>query len=271
MARSGNRVASLARDHHDRGVTTRTTLRADDGSAVLSYLPGTLDHRPAADAVELADGVDPQQAARVVLARLPGWIVGRDGPLLDALLRAGATLRRHAFTYTWDLLARVPPPEWGSELPAAGLRVGPAGQHPAEALLESADAAYPPDHPDAARDNLADLREILAGTIVGPFLGRSEVVLDGRRVVAALLLNDAPTPPPDGGPWVTDVYRHPDAAYAGLGSLLLRRGLAHLAADGRTTLGLAVTAGNRAQRTYQRLGFAVSSESRTVIVPDRSG
>ena len=246
----------------------RTALSADDGTPLLSYAPSTLDHRPAADAVELAPGVDPEAAARAVLAEMPGWIVGRRGPLLDALLRAGAQQRRHAFTYTWDLVTQVPPPGWATLQPAGALRVEPAGEHPAEALLASAEAAYPPEHADAVRDNLSDLREIMAGTIVGPFLASSEVVLDGDRVVAALLLNDAPTPPPDGGPWVTDVYRHPDAAYAGLGVLLLRRGLAHLAADGRSSLGLAVTAGNPAQHTYERLGFRVMEESRTVVVPD---
>lgn len=248
-------------------MTERTTLTDDDGTPLLTYVADTLDHRPAADDVELADGVDPQTAASAVLARMPGWVVGRGGPLLDALLAAGARERRHAFTYTWDLAAQIPPPDWGDLAPAGGLRVEPVGTRTAADLVESAGAAYPPDHPDASRDSLTDLREILAGELVGPFLARSEVVLDGDRVVAALLLNDSPSPPPDGGPWVTDVFRHPDAAYAGLGALLLRRGLAHLAADGRASLGLAVTAGNPARRTYERLGFRLVADSRTVFVP----
>jgi GNAT superfamily N-acetyltransferase len=248
-------------------MTARVTLTDDDGNPLLTYVEDTLDHRPTADDVELAAGVDAGTAARAVLARMPGWVVGRGGPLLDALLAAGARERRRAFTYTWDLTVRTPPAGWGDLAPTGELRVEPVGTRTAADLLETARAAYPPDHPDAGRDGLTDLREILAGELVGPFLTCSEVVLDGDRVVAVLLMNDAPTPPPDGGPWVTDVFRHPDAAYAGLGALLLRRGLAHLAADGRASLGLAVTAGNPARRTYEQVGFRLVAESRSVFVP----
>ncbi len=83
-------------------------------------------------------------------------------------------------------------------------------------------------------------------------------------VVAACLVTDRPQE----GPWVVDVFRRPAPGYLGLGSLLLRRALALLAHEGWTTLGLAVTDGNPARSTYERLGFQHVLESVTVQLPD---
>jgi hypothetical protein len=244
----------------------RVGVTDERGVPLLSYLPGRLDHRPAAEEVELLDGAGPEHAARLLVATMPGWVVSGPDALLDALISLGARVRRHAHVYSWDLRADPPPAEWADQRPPSPLRVAPAAGRPAEDLLAAARSAYPAGHVDDVRDPFPDLRDILAGSLVGPLLNRSEVMLAGHRVVAALLLSDSPTD----GPWVSEVFRQPGPAYAGLGSVLLRRGLAHLAADDRTSLGLAVTAGNPARARYEGLGFRLVAESRTVFVPERS-
>lgn len=248
----------------------RTELRDAGGCTLLTYLPTRMDDRPAADESELTPGVDPREAAAAVLDQLPGWIIGGQGPLVDALLAAGCRQRRQAHSYTWDLTSNRPPALWAALQPGPRYRIDHADQHQAEDLLAAVGSAYPPEHPDYQTDQaeqLGDLRGILSGQLVGPLLPRSEVVLAGDHVVATLLLSNAPGQPPFGGPWVSDVFRHRDPAYAGLGSLLLRRALAGLASDGRSSLGLAVTEGNPARQVYDRLGFTLVSSGRTVFVP----
>lgn len=250
-----------------RCVTERVPLHADDGTAVLTYEPWTTEDRPGADAVELADGVSLDDAVAALLGQLPGAVVSGDDILLDALLAAGARPRRYAHTYSWDLRADAPPTGWASLGAHGGMQVEPAVGHTAEQLLPGSEAAYPADHVDGGRDAAEDLRGILSGTVVGPLLPCSAVVVDrdrGDEVVAALLVNDSPT----SGPWVADVFRRPEPRYAGLGALLLRRGLARLAAARRTSLGLAVTDGNPAQSFYERLGFRHTGAFRTVYLPD---
>jgi ribosomal protein S18 acetylase RimI-like enzyme len=71
---------------------------------------------------------------------------------------------------------------------------------------------------------------------------------------------------PGEGPWVSDLWRDPDPAYAGAGSALLRWAAARL--DGFGSLGLVVTVGNdRALRAYERVGFTIESTTRTVRLP----
>lgn len=247
----------------------RVPLHADDGSTVLTYEPWTTEDRPGADAVELCDGASVADAVVALMARLPGAVVSGDDVLLDALLAAGARPRRYAHTYSWDLVAEPPPPDWATLAPADPLRIEPAAGHSAEELLPGSAAAYPDAHVDGGRDASDDLRGILAGTVVGPLLPCSCVVVDTRRgasgeVVAAMLVNDSET----SGPWVTDVFRRPEEPYAGLGALLLRRGLAELGRQGRTSLGFAVTDGNPARAFYERLGFRHTGSYRTAYLPD---
>ena len=152
-----------------------------------------------------------------------------------------------------------------------GLAVAPASLV-AEDYLDATEAAYPPDHPDhepaaSPEARIAkDITPLLDGTY-GRFLTESAVVraVDGPGargpVVAACILVDRP----GSGPWVVDVFRRPEAAYAGLGSLLLRRCMADLVANGFARLDLAVTDANTAARaTYERLGFRLVLESLTV-------
>jgi len=141
-------------------------------------------------------------------------------------------------------------------------------------------AAYPPGHvdyqgPDPAVE-AAELDLLLRGELVGPFLpGASAQVTAGDgedgggagEVVAAVIVNRADGEAPLGGPWVSQVLRLPGERWAGLGALALRHALAALAADGETSLGLAVTDGNPARGVYERLGFRHLSSHRKLAIP----
>jgi GNAT superfamily N-acetyltransferase len=97
----------------------------------------------------------------------------------------------------------------------------------------------------------------------------SALVTDAAdRVVAAVIVNDLDSEPPWNGPWITDLFRHPDPAYTGLGTLLLRRALATAAEAGLPTVSLVVTEDNPAQLVYARHGFQAVRTTITVRIPD---
>ncbi|HYN75665.1 MAG TPA: GNAT family N-acetyltransferase [Candidatus Limnocylindria bacterium] len=249
---------------------SRQTLTDGTGRPVLTFVRTIRDDLPAADLVQLAPGVSSEEAASVAKTSFPGWAFSAPPELGRLLLDRGATRIRHAHVMARDLVADRPDPAWGHLVPEdPSLSVGPASLVSLD-YLEAAEAAYPPEHPDweprpSPADRLAhDITPLLDGTL-GPLLAASGVVRcpDGS-VVAACLVTDRPQE----GPWVVDVFRRPGADYAGLGSLLLRRALALLAQDGWPALGLAVTEGNPARSTYERLGFQHVLESLTVKLPD---
>jgi GNAT superfamily N-acetyltransferase len=246
-----------------------------DGRQVLTFVRTTRDGLDAADLVEPEPGIPLDEVADAVLAAFPGWAVSAPPDLGRVLLDRGSTTIRHAHWLSRDLVADPPDPAWASLEPGDhGLRVGPASLV-AEDYLDATEAAYPPDHPDhepreSPADRLAkDVTPLLDGTY-GHYLDESMVVraqgprgTEGR-VVAACIVVDRPS----SGPWVVDVFRRPEAEYAGLGTLLLQRCMATLAAAGYPTLALAVTDANtRARRTYARLGFRLVLESLTVKAP----
>ncbi|WP_345366284.1 GNAT family N-acetyltransferase [Saccharopolyspora cebuensis] len=214
--------------------------------------------------VRLVDvhGPDPLHALRTHLA-------GRDllAPvdLARTLIAHGAELRRHAHEMRRDLTTSPPPADWAREHPAPPRHVVPCDRD-ATALLPAWQRAFPPGHPDGADGDdqraLTDvLRPLLSGVVLGTVLDSSALVVDARDdVIAGIVINDR-----GGLPWVGELFRDPD--HPGLGGLLLRRALAHLAADGHPQAGLAVTAGNPAQRLYERLGFTVVDTTMTLAVP----
>jgi GNAT superfamily N-acetyltransferase len=248
----------------------RETLTDGTGRPVLTYVRTTRDDLPAADLVELAPGVSTADAASVAETTFPGWAFSAPPELGRLLLDRGARRIRHAHVMARDLLADPPDPAWGRLVPEDPTLTVDAASLVALDYLEAAEAAYPPEHPDweprpSPADRLAqDITPLLDGTL-GPLLEASGVVRrpDGS-VVAACLVTDRPQE----GPWVVDVFRRPTPGCLGLGSLLLRRALALLAQDGWTTLGLAVTEGNPARSTYERLGFQHVLESVTVKLRD---
>ncbi len=148
------------------------------------------------------------------------------------LLTHGGTVIRHAHTMTRDLAGDPPPASWATAAPPDGLRVVPCDRA-AEDLFPAWRAAYPADHPDwntggDAQALADDLVPLLAGEQLGPVLPCSRLIVDrADRVLAGVILTDWA-----GNPWIADVFRQPGDAYAGLGSLVLRRTLAAAATAG---------------------------------------
>jgi predicted N-acetyltransferase YhbS len=86
---------------------------------------------------------------------------------------------------------------------------------------------------------------------------------DGRAI-GAVLVTAADGEPPLGGPWLAQLFRDPDPAYAGTGRGLLQAALARLAAAELPALSLAVTDGNPAMHLYEALGFELALSSFSV-------
>jgi GNAT superfamily N-acetyltransferase len=241
-------------------------LLTPSGAAGVAYLRDEREGEPLADLLTTELALD--EAARLIFHRLPGWQIASDPALGRVLLAAGATPVRHAFTMA--LQTSVAEESWATpELPGA-LRIEPVNSAELSpmALLPSQLAAYPPDHPDHETDTGVALGLtvlVMGGDIVGPLLEESAVVFNGDDVVAGLLVNQRPGESPNGGAWVADVWRHPD--FPGLGTVLLRRAIALMAARGETALTLTVTNGNPARARYEKLGFTQANEALRVRIP----
>ncbi|RCV51508.1 GNAT family N-acetyltransferase [Marinitenerispora sediminis] len=241
----------------------RAVLTDGTGRPVLRFRRGERSGRPAVFDPEVV-GPDPVGA---ILDRLPGWVVVAPVGLGKRLAARGAAVLRHAHELRRDLAADPPPAAWAGLGAGPGYRLTPCDR-PAADLLPAWRAAYPaghPDHLDGPR-GAEELAELLAGRLLGPLLPGSGLAVERTgRVAAALLVHDW-----EGLAWVGQVFRDPAPAHAGLGALLLRRGLARTAADGWPAMGLAVSDGNPARGLYERLGFTLVSSALTVVVPGRS-
>jgi GNAT superfamily N-acetyltransferase len=206
-----------------------------------------------ADLFTCEPGVTAERAADAVLAELRGMRVAGDVALGRLLIAAGGKPLRHAHLMTRDL-AGDPAPERWPDPPGARLT---DVDRPAADVLDAFRAAYPPGHPDH-RDEpperaLADLESWISGGMFGPLLDGSGLAIarDGS-VAGAILLGTLPGDPPENGPWVIELFRHP--AHRGVGRPLLQRALALATVP---TLGLIVTEGNAARALYEQLGFTL--------------
>lgn len=246
----------------------REALRDAAGRAVATFVPGTRDGLPLADDVAVAPGVALADVAAAAEASLGGHIVGAAVDLGELLVARGATARRRVVVMTRDLRPAVAP-----VTPAAGVSVAPAGATAPDALLDAYIAAYPPGHPDhrpgLGRDGeREELRELMAGEVIGTQLACSRIAVAGGEEVGAALLYDHRGVPPLGGPWVGELFRHPDAP-AGTGAALLASALSAARAGGMATVGLVVTEGNPARRLYERAGFVERQRLFAVLLPPR--
>ncbi|NUU22142.1 MAG: GNAT family N-acetyltransferase, partial [Streptomycetaceae bacterium] len=241
-------------------MTGHEVLRDAGGRVVADYTVVFSGGENRAEHVRAADGVPDADVAAALRRELPGWEVSASEGVGLALVAAGAVKVRHMHCYTWDLATRGVDPGWLDPQLPPGLSAVPAVDREAADLTAAWLSAYPPGHPDnpagetfdSARAQLATLYD---GTLIGALMPCGVVIQDGPRPVAACLANDRPGTPPLGGPWVTEVFRDPDPAYAGLGATALRLTLARAHAAGTPALGLTVTEGNPARRTYEKLGF----------------
>lgn len=247
----------------------RRTISDAHGTSVATFLPKVRDGRSWADRVEVLGS----NAAGPIFDQMPGWAVSCQAVLAAQLVSLGAVVLRRAVWMSRDLGDSPPPATWSRLLPVPALRLTTCDR-PARDLLPAWRAAYPVTHPDHfADDDRAALRvrlvPQLAGKLHGPLLPMSALVTDAaNRVVAAVIVNDLAGEPPWSGPWITDLFRHPDPVYSGLGTLLLRRTLAHAAEAGLPTVSLVVTEENPAQRVYTRQGFRAIDTTVTVLIPD---
>lgn len=244
------------------------TLHDAAGRPLATYEPGVREGRQLADYVVAAPGVGEEQLAAAIVERLPGWVVGTVDLSLGAELeRRGARRRRFAHTMTIDLRTAAAIP--GVPLPA-GVALEPLVAI-GDDLGAANTGAYPPGHPDHRTEDpaaaAAELRRIARGEEVGPLLACSRVAVRSRRQVGASLVTDSGGEPPDGGPWLVELFRAPGPDLRGLGAALLAATLHAARGDGLATLGLAVSDGIAARRLYDGFGLALVSSSITVFIP----
>ncbi|MEV6559429.1 GNAT family N-acetyltransferase [Nocardia sp. NPDC051756] len=230
-------------------------MRGSGGDSLAYYTEESRRDLRWADDLCLAEGASPAEAAARIMGELAGWGATAEASLSAHLVELGATVRRAFDTYTFGLqelsspLARIEFPD--------NLSLRPADAVDPEQLRAACAAAYPPGHPDHDVSMFDDLRALMAGTLMGPLLPSSAVLIDTDRGVgvAAVLAQDCPGSPPEEGPWISEVFRDPAPAYRGIGALLLRHVLWSSAEAGLPALGLAATAGNPAAQVYENIGF----------------
>jgi GNAT superfamily N-acetyltransferase len=249
-------------------IEQRLVMMDNNGEPAVSYMEREHAGRPWADRLKI---VGPN-AIDVVLERMSGWIVMSTMEVAEQLIARGAHLRRHSHRMSCDLVTNQPPETWLELRPPPPLCLVPCDR-PVEDLLVAWRAAYAPGHPDhRTEDDTTVLRDRLAplldGRLHGPVLPVSSLVIDrDDQVVAVAVLNLVDGGPPWGGPWLTELFRSPGHRYTGLGTMLLRRTMAHLARDGYAALSLAVTNGNCVRHLYERHGFRTVDSPVSVLVP----
>jgi hypothetical protein len=240
-----------------------------DGAPLGRFEVTDRDDRPMADFFTPAEGVDPDRAAAAVVAQMGGWRVASDPAFGERMIAAGAQLRRHAHVLSRDLVRDPAPDAWLEPPTPPGYRLT-AVDRPAADLADACIAAYPPEHPDfgdipdPGRPDL-ELEDIMSGRLLGPLLRCSGLaVREDGTVAGAVLVSAQPGEPPLAGPWIGQVFRHPDAP--GTGGPLLRRALAIATRDGLPAISLAVTHTNPARGLYAALGFTEALEAYSVAV-----
>lgn len=243
-------------------------LYDDDGEALLSYERAEFNHMPWADRAEPLAA----HAASEVMMRLSGWRVSTTEDFAADLLTLGAYPDRHAHTMIRDLRADPPPPEW-AWLEQPPLRIFAGIERPLVEVFAANEIAFPATHVDRLHNHapMEKRRELfgdlLAGEFLGPLItGSATAVAPDDSIVGLMAVFERP----DGStvlPWIGTVFRVPDPRWRGLGEVLLKRALAHVASAGHERLGLAVTHGNPARRLYERLGFVLVESSVSVRIP----
>jgi GNAT superfamily N-acetyltransferase len=227
---------------------TRIVLSDADGP-VGSYDRYEREGHVYADLFERSPGVSAGRAARAVLAQLRGMRIAGDEQLGRELVAGGGKAIRHAHLMSYDMAVR---PRWQDP---PGYRLTDVDR-PAADLVDAYLAAFPPGHvdhrPEETREKAtAVLDGYISGGEFGPLLrGSGLAVASDDAVVGAILLGTLPGDPPLNGPWLIEVFRHPE--HRGVGRALCERALA--LAD-VPVLGLMVTEGNPARGLYEALGF----------------
>lgn len=248
-------------------------MYAGDGRLLFVFSATEDDYsgRRWADGVWRPDDVPVAEAVATICRAFPGWAVSTsDVELAQSLVGARAETLRHAHAMSHDLQTlpdRSAPAGLEIEavdaqrLAAEADRVGPALA-----------AAYPPGHPDhrhgSASEAAAAIRRVAAGQVLGPLLPVSVLASQAGVIVGGCLVVAREGLPPDGGPWVLDVFRHPGLAAPRTGRAMLVEAL-HRAREAQLpALSLAVSHENAGPRKlYEDVGFTDVSQSRTLAIP----
>ena len=202
----------------------------------------------------------------------PSWRLSTgDDPLAEGLVAAGAQVERRAHVLRVDLSRPAADEPVLTPLVAQPVPLDrdPVAWRP---ILPSWHAAFPPGHPDHLaideEESIEFFMRLVDGSDMGVLHRSACVVADpSGRIVAGIMVNVRPDPPPWGGAWIADIWRDPSMHGSGLGSRLIARAMHQLAQDGLPSLTLAVTQGNDAMRVYERLGFLAVTNWTTVRIP----
>jgi GNAT superfamily N-acetyltransferase len=239
---------------------------------VLRYVAEHREGTPIADRARVVPGRTFADAAAAAAIQLPGWLLATDDLALSGLLvRAGATLKRHAFVMQCDLRTAVASGDIDPRFTRDALP-GTSAATAWTAILPSWRAAFPPEHPDHFDGDdataVAFIMRLVDGSELGPLHRSTTLLLDSAGTpVAGILINIRAQDPPWGGPWIADIWRDPALHGTGVGTMLIGHAQRLLVEDGHVSLGLAVSAGNSARHTYQACGFHTVNESQTVLLP----
>jgi GNAT superfamily N-acetyltransferase len=189
-----------------------------------------------------------------------------------ASIASGGHLQRHSVEMVLDLAQSSPAPTV-----ADGFSVAPMNPDRAAEYGGVVSRAYPPEHPDHepadsdASSAAQGILEVIRGESMGPWIaGASLHIADlSNRIVGLILVTETTASGTSvARPFVTDICVDPAEAGRGLGTALLAASAGRVADLGWSTLTLAVTVGNPAQRVYERLGFRVSSEAWRIETAD---
>jgi ribosomal protein S18 acetylase RimI-like enzyme len=251
----------------------RTRLYDGDGRLLLVYTlaQDARDGRPCADGAWRPESAPVEATVAEILHRLAGFAFSTsDTALVSSLTGVGAAELRHAHVMSHPLVD-LPRLTVDSRLRINPLSPAQVARH-AERLGELAFAAYPVGHPDHSHQTVTsaveEIRAIGRGELLGQLLAQSRVALSDGRIVGACLVVDREGSPPEGGPWVIDIFRDPACAVPGVGTALLGSAVAAAKSSGVTGLSLAVShANDTASSLYGRLGFVEGEESWTLAVP----
>lgn len=260
-----------------------------DGARLLLDEDGTrlgwtvLDHRghpTRAEPLVRSPHVAARRFARVVTAELAGMRVATsDQEVADELIAAGGELARRASvmvthpTQPVAIADSLPPPY--EVVPFESLP-----NVPAELAAQLADTrlrAYPASHPDhgpaeAGHDAaVSSLRGLLDGSVLGPVHPELSAIVrtsgSGEPVGAIIVATTTADAVWPGGPWIADLFVHPDHSGKGIGRWLVEHAMAACASLALPRIGLAVTHSNPATGLYRRLGFSDLLRSWAIHLP----
>jgi ribosomal protein S18 acetylase RimI-like enzyme len=252
----------------------RTRLYDDSGGLLLVYSESqdARDGRPWADGAWRPASAPIDATVAAVTDRLHGHAFSTsDEELARSLQAAGAGQLRHAHMLSHPLDNLVPSAADDPELAVEPLTAGQLSRH-AQRLGELHHAAYPVGHVDHTEDDVSaavqHIRAIGRGELLGPLMEVSRVAVSAGRIVGACLVVDRDGTPPDGGPWVIDIFRDPTSPVRGVGAALLSGALAAAQSAGLSGVSLAVSHQNtRALGLYTRVGFVDTGQSWTLSLP----